>query len=467
MYFDFFAILALAEMREKRQKTTTIRYAAVALSTLLGSLLVGGALVLHAQTNTNDHTNDNTNQATTAPSNANTNATTAIDPAVDELNAQIEQKKAQIDELKRQTAIYERTLEEKQNERASLQAEVRDLQTSMSETETNLTLNRTEIERIQLEMQKVQREIVAREEEISQHREELATLLRRLYEEDQVSQLELIVQEQTFSGFFSRVQSLHSLSTSVQETLGRVIDVKAQLDTSKAELTTKQGELDAKRQDLESTQHVLEQQQETKTGLLESAQMSEQQYQAVLGELKNQAASVDTEISSLIEQVNDRLRARGDDLSEIDVGKLSWPVDPSRGISAYFRDPTYPFRKIFEHTAIDLRAPHGTPVTAAADGVVAIARKLDWVRDSKGKILYPAYNYITIVHGNDLATVYGHLSQVSVTEGQTVKRGQVIGRSGATPGTAGAGRLTTGPHIHFEVREKGIPVDPLKYLPEL
>ncbi len=464
------------KMPQKPLQNGTIRLTILAVALLVSTTLLGGVVVAQSNSNANDNANintppvvnDNTN-VVTPPANSNTNASLSElpDPAVDQLNEQIDQKRQQIDELKRQTAIYERNLEQKQDERASLQAQVRDLGESIDQTETQLTLTQTEIEELQLEIQKVQREIAAREEEIADHREELAGLLRRLYEADQVSQLELVVQEQTFSGFFSRVQTLHSLGSSLQETLNRVLAVKERLDRAKADLQVKRQELDGKRQELESSQTVLEQQQDTKLGFLEAAQSSEQQYQELLTELKRQSASVDSEIETLIQQVNDRLAARGEDITQLKPGKLSWPVDPSRGISAYFRDPTYPFRKIFEHSAVDIRAAHGTTVTAAADGVVAIARKLDWVRNSQGKILWPAYNFVTIVHGGDIATVYGHLSEVAVTEGQTVKRGQVIGKTGGTPGTAGAGRLTTGPHIHFEVRVNGIPVDPLGYMPEL
>lgn len=98
------------------------------------------------------------------------------------------------------------------------------------------------------------------------------------------------------------------------------------------------------------------------------------------------------------------------------------------------------------HPGIDIRARHGVPVTAGGDGKVAFAG-----RD-------PGYGGLVIIrHGGELATLYGHLSALYVREGQTVRRGQPIGAVGAT------GRAT-GNHLHYEVRLRGAPVNPHKYL---
>ena len=98
------------------------------------------------------------------------------------------------------------------------------------------------------------------------------------------------------------------------------------------------------------------------------------------------------------------------------------------------------------HTGVDLIAPPGTPVLAAAGGVVAAASYV------------PEYgNIVDIDHDNGLTTRYAHLLRSSVKVGDVVMKGQAIAQVGST------GR-STGPHLHFEVREKGIPLNPNKFL---
>ena len=98
------------------------------------------------------------------------------------------------------------------------------------------------------------------------------------------------------------------------------------------------------------------------------------------------------------------------------------------------------------HKGVDLAAPTGTPVYATADGVV---RKADWF-SSYGK-------YISIEHGASLQTRFAHLSDMVVSAGDKVKKGDLIGYVGST------GR-STGPHLHYEVRVDGVAVDPSPYM---
>ena len=75
------------------------------------------------------------------------------------------------------------------------------------------------------------------------------------------------------------------------------------------------------------------------------------------------------------------------------------------------------------------------------------------------------YSYILIIHNNGFSTVYGHVSKIYVKDGDRVDQGQIIGITGGMPGTPGAGKFSTGPHLHFEIYLNGNVVDPEKYLP--
>jgi murein DD-endopeptidase MepM/ murein hydrolase activator NlpD len=99
-----------------------------------------------------------------------------------------------------------------------------------------------------------------------------------------------------------------------------------------------------------------------------------------------------------------------------------------------------------KHTGVDLAAKEGTKIAAAAEGTVAETGEGEYI----GK-------FVILRHKDSYTTIYGHCSQILTTPGKTVKKGQIIARSGDT------GR-TTGPHLHFEIRRNGIPQNPLIYL---
>ena len=146
------------------------------------------------------------------------------------------------------------------------------------------------------------------------------------------------------------------------------------------------------------------------------------------------------------------------DLMELPVGfgpkgmVLSWPLlggvltQPFGPTSLTLEPPLGQYAHF--HTGIDIAAAYGSPVMAAADGLVVSVQHTS--------VGYG--NYVIIAHGGGLLTLYGHLADTAVVEGQQVVRGQVIGHEGSSG-------LATGPHVHFEVRVSGAVVDPLAYLP--
>lgn len=132
---------------------------------------------------------------------------------------------------------------------------------------------------------------------------------------------------------------------------------------------------------------------------------------------------------------------------------FAWPVYGK--VSAGFLNKPYVARFGVQHYGADIVVPQGTPVGAATDGVVFL------VRDGGAT----GYTYILIGHRDGYATLYGHIYEPLVRAGQEVAAGETIGLSGGTPGTRGAGPMTTAAHLHFEVIQNGVNVDPLRVLP--
>lgn len=125
-------------------------------------------------------------------------------------------------------------------------------------------------------------------------------------------------------------------------------------------------------------------------------------------------------------------------------GNVGWPM---RGfhLTSAFGARDIPFHQEAYHTGIDLAAPYGSPILAATDGVVAQSG-------------YGDYGLNVWITDGNATVIYGHMSRTAVAAGARVKRGQVIGYVGCTG-------ICTGPHLHFEVRVAGVPVDPVGLLP--
>ena len=122
-------------------------------------------------------------------------------------------------------------------------------------------------------------------------------------------------------------------------------------------------------------------------------------------------------------------------------------IAPSSGLVWPTYGPIFTYFSGY-HPGLDISPPYGTPVVATAVGVVT---KVNWWNYSYGY-------HVIMDHGNGVGALYGHLSQILVSEGESVAQGQIIGRVGST------GR-STGPHLHFEVTRNGNSVDPLSLLP--
>lgn len=391
------------------------------------------------------------------------------------LNQEIQAKSSKISDLDQQIDVYNQAIEKKQSEELNLENQIAVIENDLERTSSQIKKTQLELDKLNLELQGLNVKITQTQNDLGVTKSRVGETLRLLYESEQKSPIEITLSVSTLSEFFSQLTYQKTLQASLQQDLDQLQQLNVQLEEQKGETTVKQKEVSQAEQQLEAEQQGLEGERNYKDTLLEQVANDEEKFQALVQDAQAEQTLVNAEISSLEstaqakiddlrQQAQDK-RNNGEPLSEDEesllVGNIlfSWPVD-SREITCGFHCSGYPFAKWFPHSGLDIRSSQGTPVKAAASGYVGIAK-------SDGT---PALAYVTLEHGtseagDEYATVYMHLSSVSVSPGQFVHRGEVLGLSGGLPGTPGAGSYSTGAHLHFEVRVNGIPTNPLPFLP--
>ena len=378
---------------------------------------------------------------------------TSNNPEIDELNNSIKQRRTELENIKKQQEKYQKEIEEKQNQRASLENQLALVQAKTAETELGLSQVKIDIETTNLEIQKVTLEISDQDEKISDNKDHLGSALNLLSHEDGKSQLEILLLNTQLTDYINQVRYLEDINSKISDNLSTLRITKDRLEENQAKLSANSEKLRQLKNDLEEKQVVLASEKDSKSFLIDQTKSSETEYQSRLAEVRQEQAAASADVLNLEKTLRDKINQLGKDNIKLTYNGFIWPI-ASRTITAFFHDPSYPFRRIFEHPAIDIRSPQGTPIHAAASGYVGRAKD--------GGL---GYSYIMLLHADGLSTVYGHVSKIYVKEDEYVTQGQIIGLSGAMPGTPGAGPLTTGPHLHLEVRLNGIPVDPTTYLP--
>jgi murein DD-endopeptidase MepM/ murein hydrolase activator NlpD len=373
---------------------------------------------------------------------------------IDTLNEQVKQKQKKIKDLNASIENYKSKIEDQQKSVLSLQNELALLENRIEEKALSTQRTRQQIELANLEIQSVSNEIQLEQNTINRRETVLAELVRQIEQGDQVSVVDAFIARPSLSEFFSHLDEIKRVENDLTEATRTVKESKLILEEKKRQLEEGRTDLQAKKDDLLKEQEELEANRSAKVSLVAETQDQESEFQRIMYELRQQQQSESNDAASLQDKLKDKLDSVDVALAKGDI-LLSWPIKASKGISAHFHDPSYPFKKLFEHPGVDLPTPVGTPVKAAAGGYIA------WLKTGK-----QYGNYIMVVHPGGVATVYAHLSKFGVKADTYVERGDVIGYSGGKPGDPGAG-LSTGAHLHFEVRVNGIPVNPENYLPSL
>lgn len=351
---------------------------------------------------------------------------------------------AEIEEQERQLEDIQRQMQEQQNRAALAQRQVNSISEQLRIIQVDLDAalgdyNTIVSKREYTEQQiKLNTEILARaEKSLVERNKILNKRIRDIYKNGQISYLEVLLGATDFRDFSTRVDILQRVLSSDVALIAKVkaerelvIQKKAELERDRAAVLELEKAAAAKKNVVEIRRNERE---EVLTSAVSERDTAERAYRELL------------DTSRHIEQMI-RNQKSGNRDAIGGTGVMVWPT--AGPITSPFGWRTHPiFGTQRFHSGIDIGADYGDPVRAADGGVVMHS---EWM-GGYGKA-------VIVDHGSGITTLYAHNSELLVSEGQRVYKGQTISRAGSTG-------YSTGPHLHFEVRQNGSPVSPMSYLP--
>ena len=348
---------------------------------------------------------------------------------VDELRDDLRTKKDALKGVEAKINKFKGNIQLKKREARSLKDQIAIIEDGIQELSLGIAQTTAEIGTTNAEINTVIGDIETKEADIAHQKELLAEYLRSLYTLNQQSNIAVFLKYATFSEALTEATTYEELQARGQQALVEIKRLRKELMQKKSDLEDFKQRLVALQTRQEQQQATLVVSQESKKRVLDLTKSQESEYQRLLKEARQDHQNAESDIKRLDGKIREELRKQG--IGKLpSVGTFDWPIEPIFGVSCEFHCPGYPYEYLIgPHSAIDIPTNVGTPIKAPADGYVAR------VHNAAG----PGYSYILVLHGDNISTVYGHLSGFAVTEGQMITRGTVIGYTGGAPGTPGAG----------------------------
>ena len=342
-------------------------------------------------------------------------------------------------------------------EKAELQAQLDALADDKSQAVERKQLLDQQIANTEAQISNVQAQIDEYAALITQTEEELAEAeqqeedqyelfcrrVRSMEKQDEVSYWAVLFRASSFTDLLGRLDAINEVMKYDQRVIDDLKALQAQIEEKKTTLETSKTESEAARSTLESKKSELNTQRNEANAIIRELTANESETEAVLADLEAEQDALWAEAQRLSDQLAAQQAASGQS-AESNPGGYIWPVD-SRYITSTVGGRASPGGiGSTNHKGTDIgRVGYTSSIYAAKSGTVIVSQ----YSSSYG-------NYVVISHGSGNTTLYAHMSSRKVEVGQYVSQGEVIGITGSTGNS-------TGPHLHFEVTENGVRVNPL------
>lgn len=277
-----------------------------------------------------------------------------------------------------------------------------------------------------------------------------------MYERGNTSMLDMLLQSSDIVQFMNRAEYIQKISEYDKRKMDEYVATKnliaeheAVLKEEHQELLELQDQTEAKQQSVETLLAQKTKELKNFESQINIAEGQISEYERDIKAQEDKVQQLEAEIKRKEEEARKAAEAAGKQYNTVSLGNINfiWPCPSSGRITSGFGGRSSPTEGASSnHQGIDIGAPTGAAIVAAASGTVVIAT-----------YSYSAGNYVMINHGGGVYTVYMHCSSLNVSEGQQVSQGETIAKVGSTG-------YSTGPHLHFGIRSGGKYVNPTTYV---
>ena len=359
---------------------------------------------------------------------------------------------ADIDALKEESSGLSA---EKKELQAKLDALAEDKSTAMQRKtllDQQIANTSAQIANVESQIQKYAALITEKEAELAQAQadeeaqyELFCTRVRAMEKRGKVSYWSVLFRADSFTDLLSRLDMINEIMNADQRVIDDLQALQVQIEEAKALLETSKAEEEAAKSELESRKSELNTQRSEANAVIQQLVANENETEAALDELEAEQEAIQAEIQRLNQEFLAQQAASGNSV-ESNPGGYIWPVD-SRYITSTMGGRNSPGGiGSTNHKGTDIgRVGYTSSIYASKAGTVIVSQ----YSSSYG-------NYVVISHGTGNTTLYAHMSSRKVSVGQYVNQGDVIGITGSTGNS-------TGPHLHFEITENGVRVNPLSH----
>ena len=350
----------------------------------------------------------------------------------DILREQIKFKEVEIKKLEAELSKYKNALSKNKSQANTLKGQIALIESQVNKLKTDLKITQAKISKTESNIKLYSLKIKEKEQKMKERHAVMARSFRFLAYADNRGFLASLLQSEKLSDFLNQSEYLASVANGLYRDYKILAQDRLEITNLLSGQKESKEDLTDFKKELQSKSRLIENQKQEKNVLLKETKNQEAEYQKIISQIQIKQAQIQKEILEL----ENKLRGEVTGVPPARPGELAWPLlgrltqgyGPT-SVTGFYND-AYKF-----HNGIDIALEYGAPIRASLDGTVVAS-------GDNGRYAYGSW--LAIRHSNGLTTLYAHFSTKTVSVGENVSQGQLIGYEGSSG-------FVTGPHLHFTV----------------